>query len=234
MKKLIFLSLLALIIVLRPQSLLLAVANDATESTQSDDTITDNIKKRLQDSLESATQNVITEKEQELPTDPRAFVGTVQDIIQDSISIATKDGIRYTIPDDDATILRSPGNSQIKAENIQINDFIIAMGYLQTFDKLGAKRIIVSNTITSSLNKTTGRAIIESKTSNSLTLNNNSNDSPLLLTINSKTIIKDKNGVIELEEVTTGSTIIYTATTDKSDNPTATIIMITSAKLTND
>ena len=160
----------------------------------------------------------------------------MQDIIQDSITINTKDGPKYASPTEDATIIRSPGNAIIKASNIQIDDFIIAMGYLQEeSNHLEATRIIVSQDISSGLDKTTGRATITEIDSNSLTLSDDTNDSPLLY-LSSKTTVKSKSEVIDVEDLVVGDVIIYTASIDSDNDLTATIIMLTgtSDSLTTD
>lgn len=193
-------------------------AQDTPNSTENDE-ITENLKKRLQESLETAKQNIITETI-ELGNRPKAFVGTVQDVIQETIEIETKDGIRYAKTDKETTILRSPANTEIDVEDIRIDDFIITMGYVENDTTLNGKRIIVSQSTATSLNKTSGKGTITDVTSNNITLTDGT-----VINLLSSTIVKSTQEILDLEDLSEGQEIIYTADLD-DDELDATIIMV--------
>ena len=218
-KNILILALLALFLVPSYNIQAQEEANEEDAGNQ----VTENLKKRLQETLQGSDQNIVSTNE--LPTSPRAFVGTVEDIIQETITIITKDGAQYVTTDEDTTILRSPGNKIIDAEDIQIDDFMIAMGYLETTNKLRSKRIIVSTSISGELAKTSGRGTIDSLDSDTITITTPDANDPLEIYLDSYTVTKNRSEVIDTDDLNVGDSIIYTADVD-DDELTATIIMV--------
>lgn len=206
-------------------------AQEPEESPDNDNQVTENLKKRLQETLQDTDQNIV--ETFELPTTPRAFVGTVEDIIQDTISSSTKDGLRYITTDEDTTIIRSPGNKVIDSEDVQIEDFIIAMGYLETTEKLRAKRIIVSASLSSGLSKTTGRGIIQALDNDAISLTTIDSADQVEIILDSSTLIKSKDEIIDIDDLAISDAIIYTADIDDGEL-TATIIMLTKSSGVDD
>ncbi len=210
-----------------------AVSPQATSSSTTEDNtqtvVTDNLKKRLQETIKTAQENLITSSSK-----PLAFVGSVEDIIQQTIKIHTpQDTIKYATLDENTTIIRSPANRSIKLNDIQLDDKIIAMGYLKTdeenSDTLIAKRIIVSQTLSFQLNKISGMARVKKINRYQLEIEpiDQTSDSPTNLKLNSKTIIKDHDQILSLKDLESDQTIIYIANTSSSKtNPLASIIMI--------
>lgn len=189
----------------------------SASSALAQEDVTENLKKRLQDSLLASSS----------PTpDPlltlRSYVGTVKDVIGTTLVIDDKDGKKDVKITDAATIVRSPGNTVIKAANINIGDSIIAIGTPETDEILLGKRLIVSSSPITASNKISSVGTIKSITKAILTLTVNNSDQVLDLT--SKTIFKSPAGTIELADLTVGDTVIYTATLDDEDQ-TATIVM---------
>lgn len=180
-----------------------------------EDQITENLKKRLQESLTAS------------PTPPtnllRGYVGTVKDMISNTLVVEYKDGridIKLT---DDTTIVRSPGNALVKATNINIGDSIIAIGTITSSDEtLQGKRLVVSTNPILPPSKTTGLGVIKKIDKSTLTLT--LPDTELKLKLTSKTILKTPAGPIELSDLEIGDTVIYTATVS-DDSQLATIIM---------
>ncbi len=175
--------------------------------------VTDNLKKRLQEALDPEVTTF---------SSARAYIGIIKDVIKDTIVIEDKDGKKDVQLTEDTVILRSPGNSPIKADNIRIDDSIIAIGYPAGTDILTAKRVIVSVNPIEAPAKITAMATIKKIEKSSLTLTVGDKDQKVGLT--SKTILKSVAGTIELTDLAIGDTIIYTANTD-DDTQTATIVM---------
>ncbi len=201
-KKLLIILSTALFII--PFSLFIAHAVRADEAT-------DNLKKRLQESLSSP-----------LPTPTslsRAYIGVVKDMIKDTVIMQDKDGKKDLKLESDTTILRSPGNVIIKPENIRIDDYIIAIGYPVGADVLTARRLILSVDPIKPPAKVSGLGIIRKLSKTSITIDDKE------LTLTSKTISKSAVGSIELTDLSEGDTLIYTATVAKSGDLTATVIM---------
>lgn len=185
------------------------------------DEVKDSIKKRLQDSIKNVQDNIVAVVEPS-SNRPRAYVGTVNDIIQQSIIINTKDGKKEAFVDSNTTILRSPGNSTIKIEDVRIDDFIIAMGSLKNDEDLQSKRIVVSTTIPSPFSKTSGHGQITKITKNSLTVQGSNGES--VLSFNQETIFKSDNGIIKSSDLEENDTVIFVAESE-NNKLSATVIM---------
>lgn len=179
--------------------------------------VTENIKKRLQESLGS--------KESVTGLDARAYIGIVKDVIKDTIIMQDKDGKKDIKIEDDTVILRSPGSAVIKPENIRIDDYIIAIGYPGESDTLSGRRLIVSIDPIKAPGKTSGIGTIEKIGKTSVTLKVEDKDQ--LINTTAKTIYKSSVGTIELADLGIGDTIIFTATTDSDNELTGTILMRT-------
>ncbi len=200
------------------------LAQDSSPSA-TDQHITDNLKKRIQESLQTAKQNLITSPK------PIAYIGQIEDVIQHVIKIKTPQNETKTvsISDQDTTIIRTPSNKQIKLNDVQLNDKIIAMGYLKQEEGsdiqiLSAKRVIVSQTLSFDLPKITGYAKIKTKTASKLTLIK-PDQSEITLSLSSTTVVKNQTEVLSLKDLAKDQTVIFTAKTT-SKTPLATIIMI--------
>jgi hypothetical protein len=200
-----------------------AMASSPTPSPSpaSDQEVTENLKKMIIENLDKA-------KETSSPTPSiaaRAYIGIVKDVIKDTIIMQDKDGEKDIKLQDDTNIIRSPGNTVIKAENIRIDDYIIAIGYPGESETLTARRLIVSIDPIQPAPKTSGIGIIEKigKTTISLKLS----DKDQILTITPKTVYKSSVGSIELVDLSVGDTLIYTATVGEKDVLTATVVMRT-------
>lgn len=189
----------------------------SASSALAQEDITENLKKRLQDSLLAPTS----------PTPDhllalRSYVGTVKDVISTTLVIDDKDGKKDVKIADVATIVRSPGNAVIKAANINIGDSIIAIGTPETDEILLGKRLIVSSSPFTASTKISSVGTVRTVAKKTLTLT--INNSAQVLALTSKTIFKSPAGPIELADLTAGDTVIYTATLD-DDDQTATIVM---------
>lgn len=203
----------------------------AQESTDSSEEITENLKQRLQDSLKSARQNLITTDNN--ANSPIAYVGTVLDIIQESAEIQTKDGIRYAKISEDTTIIRSPGNSEIDLDDIRIDDFIIAMGYQDNETSLNSRRVIVSQTLEPVLQKTSGTGVIMDITNSNITIQR-PDGTQTELSLTKSTIVKSTTEVLDIENLEVDQSIIYTADIDDEDLDTTIIMIISPLNLEED
>ncbi len=193
-------------------SLPILAQEDPTSSAE----VTENLKKRLQESLEGET----TDSTLSLA---RAYIGTVKDLIKTNIILEDKDGEKTVSIHEDATILRTPGSATIKAENIQIDDYIIAMGYFEEGDTLSARRIIVSTSPITAPAKSSGHGTISAINKSSLELARGEETQEIFFT--TKTVIKTPSELIELTDLEIGDKIVFTATVDKDEDLTATILM---------
>lgn len=191
------------------------------DSAPTEEEATENLKTRLKESLEEAKISLISTPDENAP---RAYVGTVVDLIQSNIEVKTKDGTRYAKTDDETTIIRTPGNTQIELEDIRIDDFIISMGYSENDSTILAKRVIVSQSIEPTLEKTTGKGTIIDFDKYSITIHNALGEETILNYYGS-TIIKTPSSIEDEDYLEIGQEIIYTADIN-DDEYDSTIIMI--------
>lgn len=186
------------------------------QESATDSAVTENLKKRLQESLGTEESSPISLA--------RGYVGIVKDIIKSTVIMEDKDGKKDILLSADTVILRAPGNTVIKPENIRIDDYIIAMGYPDENEILSGRRVIVSVDPIAPPPKTSGLGTIVKMTKTALTLNVDGIETTLALT--SKTIVKSAGGTIALADLEIGDTLIYTALLDEDDESlTATILM---------
>src|SRR3989339_932283 len=97
-------------------ALLLAFSPLFSHLAQAEDAVTENLKRRLQESLQIETSPSPT-------IELRAYIGTIKDLIGNTLVINGKDGKQDIRIEDGTVILRSPGNTNIKQENINIGDY---------------------------------------------------------------------------------------------------------------
>jgi len=177
---------------------------------------TENLKKRLQESLDLDNVSDFTSK-------AKAYIGIVKDVIKDTIIMEDKDGKKDIKLQEDTTIVRSPAGTAIKPENIRIDDYVIAIGYPGDVDVLLGKRLIVSADEIKPPSKVSALGTITKIGKNSITIKLEDKDQLVLTT--TKTIIKSAVGTIEFADLAIGDTLIYTATVGDKDNLTSTVIM---------
>lgn len=114
-------------------------ADDSTASGEIDDqTITENIKKRLE-KVSGKIDDIVTEKKK------LALIGTLESIANSTLTITGDSDISLASVSAETAFIRNPGNDDIDLDEVAIGDFIIAMGYLNGSEVLEARRVIVSN-----------------------------------------------------------------------------------------
>ena len=195
----------------------------AVESTPSasPDIVTENLKERLIETINQVSGN--TEAKRSV-----GYIGKVKDIVQNTIVVEDKAGKINVLVSADSEIVRSPGNTKIKLENVNIGDGIIAIGRPAEEDsELNGQRIIVSSQEFTPPKKTSGLAKITKLTSSSLTLSPLGSDTPIVLDLSVKTAYKNSESALELDDLSVGDTVIYSALVDTQDptDLTATVLM---------
>ena len=186
-------------------------------SPASDQDITETLKQKIIANLDSSDATPASTA--------RAYIGVVKDVIKDTVVIEDKSGKKDITLEGDTVILRSPGNTVIKPENIRIDDSIIAMGFPSDTDVLTGRRLIVSTDPINAPNKSTAMGTITKLSKTAITLKLADKDQVLSLT--PKTIFKSPVGSIDYSDLALGDTLIYTATNDSTGTVTATLIMRT-------
>ncbi len=191
---------------------------DATASNSATiNEITDNLKQRLQETIQNASSSATATAV--------AYIGSVKDVVNDTIVMDTKDGRKNIAVGSDTTIVRTPGQRTIKIDNVQIGDSAIAIGTPSAEDELAGTRIVVSTDPITPPAKTSGYGTITKIARGSLSLFVPGQSDPVVVGVDGNTIIKTPSDLLTLKDLALGDTIVYTADLDKNNNQTATIIM---------
>ena len=119
-------------------------AQTATESASpSPEVTTQNLKERI--------ERVVQEKKEAIKgaidrmgTQKRGFIGEVQRISEETISVKTSKGVRIVaVNDPDLAIFKN--QQPIKLENIAVGDWIVAMGFAEEDGTFTPRRLLVSS-----------------------------------------------------------------------------------------
>lgn len=199
------------------------VATQASSPSPSSDQVTENLKSRLKESI-----NVI---ESATAVTSVGYIGRVRDIIKNTLVIEDKSGERNIVVGPETTLLRSPGNTSIKLDNVKIDDAIIAIGIPEPeASDLQATRIIVSDTAFDPPRKVSGVGTVKSFAKNTLTLTG-ADGTEVVIKTNTKTVYKTPQETLDSPATEPGTEIVYTALVDSKDPRllTATVIMQISA-----
>lgn len=184
------------------------------------------------DAIENAKKRILARGDDEnlIPTSSaRAYIGIVKDVIKDTVIIEDKSGKKDIKLTADTTILRTPGNKEIKSDSIRIDDYIIAIGYPGEVDVLTGRRLIVSTNPIKAPAKNSDIGTISKITKTGLILKIGDKDETIFT--NTKTIYKSTSESIEATDLKIGDTVIFTATVDDNKERTATILMRTKTSL---
>lgn len=130
MKKIIAIIILFLILTLR--SFTASAQDEATESAESTDPIRDAVQEKLE----------------EAQTKPKAYLGVVTDIVEDTIQIKSLEGeIQQVSVNENETSFANLISSAktVTFSDIAIGDFLVLMGFLDGNSVLTARRILITD-----------------------------------------------------------------------------------------
>jgi len=152
---------------------------------------------------------------------PKAYIGTVTDITDSTIQIKTaaSEIKQISVSASGTTVVNSTGTTSktVKATDLAIGDFVVAMGYVDGNSVLDAQRILITNSITEP-KITVAEAKVVSTTKKVLTVNVISDNSQDTVQPDVNTDIESvTNGTSKTAKFSTigaGDTIIYVVTTD--------------------
>lgn len=107
---------------------------EATESVEADEKVKQ-IREAVQEKIKSyATGN------------PSAFVGTIKDLVNSSLTIETKNGLKQASTSAETTIIRlvAKAKKEIEFADLELQETVIALGYLGENGALNVKRLIAT------------------------------------------------------------------------------------------
>lgn len=97
----------------------------------------------------TSSESALTLKLAKAGNPPKAYIGTVTDIIDSTIQIKSTDSQIQQIATNsqDLSVVNSKGstNKSVKLTDIAIGDFIVAMGYIDGNEVLDAQRILITD-----------------------------------------------------------------------------------------
>lgn len=117
----------------------------AQEATGSSEVTEDEVRQSLQDRLKKAAEEKSDEAEQVLGSTSRtAIVGQLTDIANETLTIMAEGELEQMASTGDETTFVRKGKT-VKLKDIQIDDYVIVMGYRNGDDVLEAKRVVATD-----------------------------------------------------------------------------------------
>lgn len=191
-KTLIFLSLISIPLVFSK----ITLATTASPSAIPEEEIIDNIKERLEEVVDDKEK--IDTISEDLTNKNYAWVGTISEISENNITIQTLEGKKQGTLTSETTILRlvKKKSEEIKPEDLEIDEYIIAMGPKSTDNTITVKRLLAAEEPESIPEKKVIWGKVSEIDNKKITLKNNGESTTI--TISNKTTIK----ISETEEPT--------------------------------
>jgi hypothetical protein len=115
--------------------------------------ITQNIKDRIK---KIATQSSSLTQKRKI-----AFIGSIEKIANETITIKTQDDINLASVSATTTYVRMPGGSESKLSDVSIGDFAVAMGFINGSEVLQTKRILLYDKAPESPKKTSVAGLVK-------------------------------------------------------------------------
>lgn len=199
----------------------------AVETTASPEVTTQNLKERI--------ERVVQEKKEEIRgaidrmgTQKKGFIGEIQRISEETLTIRTNKGIRIvSLNNPDITILKN--QSPITLENIAVGDWVVAMGFAEEDGTFTPRRLLISSDSLRPREHKVDIGTITEIGRTTLTFNSRQGGSPQELTLAKASELQDIQGeTITLRDITTDMQALVVTYTDSSNNQVITVIRVLS------
>jgi hypothetical protein len=194
----------------------------AQTPTPADDEISPEIKEKVQERIEAI---------QESGSRKAAYFGTITDVSNSTLTIDSEKGERKIKTDEETDLLGEKGQV-IKLEDLEIDDFIIALGYLESDSYLLGKRISVlaeEPEPAEAREAVYGEVADISKEEEVISLSSLKNETTYEIDVTSKTTIEkkvdEKTEEIDFNEIEVGDRLAAVGI-KKNDNGTITASVI--------
>lgn len=159
---------------------------------------------KVKEIREAVKEKVREEIQQTQKGQKKAFVGEITEISNSTLVLEAQSGEQQAEVDDEATILNIKKN-KIEFEDLEIGNYVIAMGYLGGNEVLQAKRVVVTKEPkTPTRQVVVGRATDISDDEKIITVKNEKSGVIYMIEATSKTTITQKLEEDEVEEVKFG------------------------------
>lgn len=147
--------------------------------------------------LKERIEKIVGEKKEqiqgaidELSLRKRGFIGEVQRVTEETITVKNHKGTEIISIHDDMTILKA--GKPIAVESIAVGDWLVVIGFIED-DTLIAKRILVSSETLRPLNHVVALGSVVERTSKELTVLTRKGDE-VTFAVSTKTAYQDKDG----------------------------------------
>ncbi|MFC1653279.1 hypothetical protein ACFL1M_00330 [Patescibacteria group bacterium] len=222
-------SILSFLLILSLTSAVMA-QEESTDSGQiNDEEISKSIKERIKKVATKAGSLIIEKRK-------IALIGSVEKIANDTLTIKTKDEIKLASVSATTVFVRSPGNTNQKLEDVSINDYAIAMGFINGSDVLETKRVLLYSKAPEKTKKTSIAGVISYIDEDEDAVSIISNQEEIVLELTSSTDLSIQQGTqvneIDLSNLELGQyvTTIYIPTNDEYSTPKALTILASTIK----
>lgn len=203
-------------------------AQTATDSaTPSPEITTQNLKERI--------ERVVQEKKEaikgaidRLGTQKRGFIGEIQRISEETLSVKTSKGIRIVaLSDPNITILKN--QKAITIENISVGDWVVAMGFAEEDGTFTPRRLLISSQTLRPKDFRVELGTLVNIGKTTITLNSRKDSTNIEYTLEKSSVIQDIQGdEITLKEVTTDLQALVVSTTNEDDEQVIEVIRVLS------
>jgi hypothetical protein len=188
-------------------------AQQATDSGVSEEEVIESLQERLKRAAEEKS-----EEAEEILSSPTktAVVGKLTDIANETLTIETREEAEELVAsNEDTTFVR--GGKTVKLQDIQIDDFVIAMGYRNGNEVLEAKRVVATTKPQDRPQRTILLATVAEINIKNKTLTVTDTKPVELGGTDTYTIIVPKSSDFDFDELEENTKLIITALPDKND-----------------
>lgn len=179
---------IATILVFSTSTPIMAQEDVSTDSAQEEST--KNLKTRIEKVVQEKREQIkgVIEK---ISQRPRGFIGEVDRISEESLTIKNSKGVQILPIDESTEILKN--SESIDLSEIEIENWVVVMG-IESQDSFTVKRILVSEDSLSLREYFVELGTIKDISSNSITLSPRSQDETIEYDLTKSTIYQDLNG----------------------------------------
>ena len=172
--------------------------------------VQENIKKRLEKVAGEATAE----------NQKRAWVGTLQDIANQTLTLKTKTDTRQASFDADTVFVESPGNKALKSTDLELESNLIVMGFTTGNHVLDAKRVVVVTNFTPPPQRNLYLGTIVNFTKNQLEFTTLTDQQAMTVPVTSKTYLTQDQDQAETDTdalVSQAKVLVITQTSKTGD-----------------
>ena len=188
------------------------------------------------EAVRESVKDKVKQRIETLSIKPKAYVGTLASVTDSTLEIKTKEGkTLLASTSQDTTVVKVTGGkrSEIKFKDLALEDFVIAMGFVEERDVLSSKRIIALSEAPFR-KKASVFGTVEENALGELIIQNLKNNKTWNIGTDKKTVVWEKTadgfGSVKLDKIEPGDKVVVAGGVDekKEDTLTAGQILLVS------